>query len=539
MKAIDLYSGIGGWALGLKIAGIDVVASYERWENAANTKERNLGIPVQRVDIRKMDFDLLPSDVDIVVGSPPCNEFSFSNRGGSGDVVKGLKDIARFFEVVEFIRPRYWAMENVPRVASLLDEELTSDGALSDFVNLRESMHVEVIDMSRFGLPQRRNRCVAGNFDFILLDGYAELCTEITLGDVVSCLEKRRPKDVNFRQIVKRSLITDHEKEPFLDEEETRINKAAKEQHPVYNGMRFPDPMDKPARTVTATCTRVSRESVIVEDATDPDHYRRLTVRERAVLQGFPLTYQFFGSSYSEKLKMIGNAIPPTFTYFVALAMLGTPPNKVKPLPEVGYEHPFPQETPIRTALDQAGWSYPPNRRFWFAIPNLRFKSGTRFDLSNSIDQDGGSWYVSFYFGPSKDVRTIVLDERLLQRIQELEWFEEFKQTASKALELVESGLDNVDIATMQRRWTNKTSGSSHPFKLLDTLGKAAREAIDMFPADRNGHAEDFVVQEARESYADKEPVGEKKLRKYAVPILIGFLVGARFNACISENCRH
>jgi hypothetical protein len=38
MRAIDLYSGIGGWALGLRLAGIEVVASYEWWDKAARTR---------------------------------------------------------------------------------------------------------------------------------------------------------------------------------------------------------------------------------------------------------------------------------------------------------------------------------------------------------------------------------------------------------------------------------------------------------------------------------------------------------------------
>ena len=79
MKAIDLYSGIGGWALGLRIAGIDVVASYELRKNAADTEERNLRIPVHPVDISELEFSLLPPDVDIVVGSPRAHNLMSSS----------------------------------------------------------------------------------------------------------------------------------------------------------------------------------------------------------------------------------------------------------------------------------------------------------------------------------------------------------------------------------------------------------------------------------------------------------------------------
>ena len=41
LRAIDLYSGIGGWGLGLKLAGIDVVASFEHWGPANETNFKN------------------------------------------------------------------------------------------------------------------------------------------------------------------------------------------------------------------------------------------------------------------------------------------------------------------------------------------------------------------------------------------------------------------------------------------------------------------------------------------------------------------
>ena len=84
MKAIDLYSGIGGWTLGFRAAGIDVIRSYEWWDRAADTEQQNLGVPVTVCDIRSLQLSELPTDVDIVVGSLPCTQFSYSNRGGLG-----------------------------------------------------------------------------------------------------------------------------------------------------------------------------------------------------------------------------------------------------------------------------------------------------------------------------------------------------------------------------------------------------------------------------------------------------------------------
>ena len=43
MRAIDLYAGIGGWSLGLRLAGVEVVSSYEWWRPAIDTHNGNHG----------------------------------------------------------------------------------------------------------------------------------------------------------------------------------------------------------------------------------------------------------------------------------------------------------------------------------------------------------------------------------------------------------------------------------------------------------------------------------------------------------------
>jgi DNA (cytosine-5)-methyltransferase 1 len=79
--AVDLYSGVGGWSLGLRMAGIDVVSSYEWWSKANETNLRNNGHKTECLDIRQLSPSSVPK-VDLIVGSPPCTHFSLANRGG-------------------------------------------------------------------------------------------------------------------------------------------------------------------------------------------------------------------------------------------------------------------------------------------------------------------------------------------------------------------------------------------------------------------------------------------------------------------------
>src|ERR1043166_2753865 len=314
-RAIDLYSGVGGWSLGLRLAGIEVVGSYDIWGAANETNLKNNSHQAQTVDIRRLSREEVPRGIDIVVGSPPCTQFSFSNRGGGGDIADGLEDIIRFLRIVDHVRPRLWAMENVPRVAKIIEAELKRGGRLAKFSHLRCSTHV--VDMSEYGLPQRRRRCIAGNFDIELLQSYRTRACLRTLGDVITALAADPVADLTFGIELPHDEVTDHVEEDMLSAEEVRINRANKLNHTVYNAMPFPDPFDRPVRTMTATCTRVGRESIVIAAPGEPDGYRRLTLRERASLQGFPITYQFYGASYGAKLRMIGNAVPPPFAYLM------------------------------------------------------------------------------------------------------------------------------------------------------------------------------------------------------------------------------
>ena len=115
-RAIDLYSGIGGWTLGFKLAGVEMVGSYEYWPPAIRTHEANFDSTVIEQDIRELKLASLPKRVKFVVGSPPCTQFSYSNRGGAGDIEDGLKDIICFLRVVKKLKPKYWAMPRASRM---------------------------------------------------------------------------------------------------------------------------------------------------------------------------------------------------------------------------------------------------------------------------------------------------------------------------------------------------------------------------------------------------------------------------------------
>lgn len=528
LRAVDLYSGVGGWSLGLRLAGIDVVASYERWDVANETNFKNNRHQAQTIDIRRLSTDDLPSNIDIVVGSPPCTEFSFSNRGGNGNIADGLEDIRRFLTIVEHLKPRFWAMENVPRVAKILESELQPGGLLEEFQHL--SLVPHIVNMEDFGVPQRRQRCVAGNFDFTLLTAYAKKAPKRTLGQVVRALTQSRIRDPIYGLNLDRGELSDHVEESPLNEEEVRINRAGKMLHPVYNTMSFPDSLDRSVRTITATCTRVSRESIVIESPRQPGSYRRLTLRERACLQGFPVTFQFYGKSHGEKLRMVGNAIPPSFAYYVAHALQNSPPDDVKPLTEYSETLRSPIPLAIDAAPERAGSRYTRNRTFRFAIPSLRLMSGVRFELANHVSDGDALWEVSFYFGTSKSIKSLSLVGFLYDLISG-KMPEELREEIRPEIERLTDFVARADVANMQRIWSHSGVGLTRPFMLLDQLDEAGARLSTIL-----GHhevlAQTLVGFAIWNQYGDEAPglPGLNKLARNAPQILAGLLVGARAN---------
>jgi DNA (cytosine-5)-methyltransferase 1 len=536
LRAIDLYSGVGGWSLGLQLAGIKVVASYERSVAANRTNNRNNRHGVHTVDIRTLRLSELPQDIDVVVGSPPCTQFSFANRGGNGNIADGLVDLIKFLKIVDYIKPKHWAMENVPRVAKIIEKEIQPGGKLRAFAHLLKSVHV--VNMEDFGLPQRRRRCIAGNFDFQLLETYKAVAASKSLGEVVSALRFHQVKDPLYGIKIKKSEVTDHVVEDFLNEEEIKINKANKSNHPVYNRMPFPDSLTRSSRTITATSTRVSRESIIIRNPETPSRFRRLTVRESACLQGFPINYQFFGINYHDRMEMVGNAVPPLFSYLVAHAFRHTTAERVKRLEDVATRFRAPEDKPERLSPPKCGTKFHPCRTFRFAIPNLHMKSGVRFELANAFQGDNTSWAVKFYFGSSKFIETIKLDHALYAAIA--------RALPSSVLSLIRQELDLVsstcraaDVEHMQNVWAHRGPGDTHPFDLLDQLSVSGKNIEAVLRINRAASEECIEVALKHQfTKAYTKITGIDKLRRLAPTTLAGLMIGSLANMALAPHSK-
>lgn len=320
--AIDLFSGAGGLTLGLRLARFKVVGAVELSELAADTYRSNFrGVHLWQTDIQKLsvagvlrELDLRPGQLDLLAGCPPCQGFSaMRSLNGHQTVVDGRNDLVLQFErFVRGLRPKSVMLENVP--ALIRDKRLT--GLIGSLEDMGYSVTTEVLDASHYGVPQRRRRmilvaCRKGSIDLATKDtnrvtvrqAIGGLTTpgesEDPLHDIsenrqpkVASLISRIPKDGGSRRdLGKKYQLACHRRcDGFSD---------------VYGRMAWEDV----APTITSGCINPSKGRFL-----HPEEDRAITLREAALLQGFPPGFKFdLRRGKYAVAEMIGNALPPEF----------------------------------------------------------------------------------------------------------------------------------------------------------------------------------------------------------------------------------
>ena len=122
---LDLFCGCGGLSLGFEMAGFEVEMAIDNWEDALVTYRHNReGVKAINADLLNLDPKEIAdqygmSDVDVIIGGPPCQGFSVAGKRIIDDERNKLyKSFVRF---VEFFQPKAFVMENVPNILSMGD----------------------------------------------------------------------------------------------------------------------------------------------------------------------------------------------------------------------------------------------------------------------------------------------------------------------------------------------------------------------------------------------------------------------------------
>lgn len=133
MRVADFFCGGGGFSEGFRQAGFEIVFAVDKWEPAVNTYRGNKPeVQVIQDDVIRIsklpddDFEALIPDTEVIIGSPPCQSFSHSNKSGNGDKALGIQLIEAYLRIIarkKFKQNsilKYWVLENVPAVKNYI-----------------------------------------------------------------------------------------------------------------------------------------------------------------------------------------------------------------------------------------------------------------------------------------------------------------------------------------------------------------------------------------------------------------------------------
>jgi DNA (cytosine-5)-methyltransferase 1 len=361
--SIEICAGAGGQAIGLHQAGFGHLALVEIDQHAVETLELNiedhkvwaweraycdvLSADVKQFepyrDLRKSADLLKPEELDLLAGGVPCPPFSHAGKQLGKDDERDL--FPRMLELVDILKPRAVMIENVrgimdPKFSDYRDYILArlqggtyrgDDGQLVTEKGLGYTVSKwGVLEASDFGVPQLRPRAILVAFrDDVIKDLKYEWPTAthedpVSVADALEptmrerykkyfkgvhseeahaafdrWLKKARERDAELKGKgggIAPTLVGGSKKHGGADLGPSRA-KAAWKQLGV-SGMGVANDID--------TCAKKHTED---RDLFRPDG-PMLTVRQAAIIQGFPTEWDFSGGKTAQ-YRQVGNAFPP------------------------------------------------------------------------------------------------------------------------------------------------------------------------------------------------------------------------------------
>jgi len=156
MKVLDLFSGIGGFSLGLERAGFETVAFCEIEEYPRKVLAKHWpNVPIYE-DVRHVTKEQLESDgirPDVICGGFPCTDASTAQEHRTGTTGERTGLYREIIRAICMVRPKYTIMENV---AGLLDTGMGS--VLGDLAEVGNDAEWDCISSSDVGAPHERER---------------------------------------------------------------------------------------------------------------------------------------------------------------------------------------------------------------------------------------------------------------------------------------------------------------------------------------------------------------------------------------------
>lgn len=342
---IDLFAGVGGLSLGFEMEGFDILLANEFDQSIATAyKENHKSTNVVVGDITSLDlskvFGEYVNKIDVVIGGPPCQGFS---QKGKRKTINDERNFLfkHYVEVVKFVKPKYFVMENVPNLLTA-EKGFFLNEIKGLFKDYGYSIRYGILNAADYGVPQNRRRAIIiGKY----LANPPELplpCKQkVTIWDAISDLAYLESGEGEFEQEYRNSPKSDYEKKMRKGSKILYNHMATKHSALALERLSLIPPNAGkevlPKKHITksvysGTWSRMKQNDVAVTITTrfdtpssgkftHPFLNRAITVREAARLQSFPDTFKFIGSKMSQ-MKQVGNAVPPLLARKIARVIM-------------------------------------------------------------------------------------------------------------------------------------------------------------------------------------------------------------------------
>lgn len=327
---IDSFCGAGGLGLGLERAGFDILLSFDIDQICINTINANTKYfhhPAEAADIADMlngtllkKCNLKRGELFLLAGGPPCQGFSIQRRGEDTDPRNDL--VLKYGQLINELYPCYFVMENVSGLGGKRGKTILEQ-LIEDVQNIGYTVHVDLLDVQEYGVPQRRKRYIIVGERNDMHSSYAYPATtdeRKTVRETIGYLpvppmdgsdhpdypwhRRDRLSELNLKRInaLKEGQGRDDLPEELLADCH-KISSDAIGYRNVYGRMAW----DDVAPTITARFDSFTRGKF-----GHPDQPRSISLREGALLQTFPEDFVFTGNKV-DVARQIGNAVPPVF----------------------------------------------------------------------------------------------------------------------------------------------------------------------------------------------------------------------------------
>lgn len=386
---IDLFAGCGGLSLGLQQSGWEGLFAIEKNIDAFTTLKYNLidetnhfrwpeWLEVSNLDINEIlevhreDLRQLRGHIPLVVGGPPCQGFSLAGKRNKNDIRNKLSDA--YIKFIELVQPRMIFFENVHGFTVGFDKngergKPFSEKLIKELEKMGYKVKGKMIDMSYYGVPQKRKRFILVGFKekdperfFYLLENNrnefllqkklkAPVNVKQAIGDLkkeygyINSNDSRNFKNgvygraaTNYQRLMRRNNrkgdIPDSHR--FANQRNETIE-VLKKIMMISDEMKRVTPKQNLVEGLKKRgITSLKEKSICPTLTSIPDdfiHYsepRIMTVREYARIQSFPDYYKFKGKyTTGGKLRkvdvprytQVANAVPPLFAEQVGLIL--------------------------------------------------------------------------------------------------------------------------------------------------------------------------------------------------------------------------